>query len=113
MKVNTEKLLSIAVDENEEEWALAEDLRDNGSFYKAPMRIALKIKRALKEKGWTQNQFASKMEVDPATISRYLSGKSNFELKTLIRFEELLGINIINRSISSYSDQSRIPSESY
>lgn len=104
MKIDKNKLLSIAVKENPEEQALANDLRDNHSLYKTSMRIALKIKRALKEIGITQNQLALKMKVDPAAMSRFLSGKSNLELKTILRFEEELGINIINRSISPFSD---------
>lgn len=105
MKVNKEKLHSLAKEENAEERALAHDFRENRNLYKASMRIAMKIKRALREKGMTQCQLAREMNMDTATISRYLNGKANMELKTMLRFEEKLGVNIIDRSISPYSNE--------
>ena len=62
-------------------------------------RIAMKIKRTLKVKGMTQAQLAETMGMDCAVISRYLSGKVNLELKTIVKIEKALGINIIDREI--------------
>lgn len=106
MKIDKEKLHKIAVEENEEEKAFSSDLAENKELYKASTRIAMKIKRALKQVGMTQSDLAVKMGIDPAIISRNLSGKANLELKTLVKFEEVLGIRIIDRSISPYSSYS-------
>lgn len=103
MKIDKEKLHKIAVEENEEEKLFSSDQAENKELYKASMRIAMKIKRALKHAGMTQSDLAVKMGIDPAIICRNLNGKANFELKTLVKFEEVLGIQIIDRSISPSS----------
>lgn len=100
MKINKEKLLHLAIDESEEEIRQAADRRENRDLHKASMKIAMKIKRALRMADMNQAQLAHKMGIDPAAMSRLLNGKSNLELKTMVRFEKELGINIIDRSIS-------------
>lgn len=59
--------------------------------------IAARIERALRIKGMKRTELAQLMGVSPANITRYLSGKCNFELKTLLTLEEVLGIALINR----------------
>lgn len=103
MKIDKERLLTLAVEENEEEKKVSSRLRHNRELFKTSMKIAMKIKRALREKGMNQTQLARRLEIDPAVLSRLLSGKANLELKTLIKFEKELGITIIDRSISPYS----------
>lgn len=103
MRINKERLNIVAKEENAEESAIAADVRQNGPLYKASMRIAMKIKRALKEKNFTQTALSKAMEIDPAVLSRLLNGKANMELKTIVKFEEVLGINIIDRSIPKAS----------
>lgn len=105
MKINKDKLYNIAVEENEKEKLFSLDLSENKDLYKASMRIALKIKRALKLLNLTQNDLAKKMDLDPSIISRSLNGKANLELKTIVKFEDILGINIIDRRISPYSKE--------
>lgn len=100
MMVNLERLKEVAVPESKEELAISADRRDNGDMYKASFRIAMKIRRALRVSKMTQAQLSEKMDVDPAIICRYLSGKANMELKTMVKIEKALGINIIDREIS-------------
>ena len=107
MKINKEKLLQLAVEENEEEKRISSDLRENRDLYKASMKIAMKIKRALRMAHLNQTQLALKMGMDPAVLSRLLSGKANLELKTIVRFEKELGITIIDRGISPFSRASQ------
>lgn len=101
----------ISREENTEERALAVDLKENRGLYKASMKIAMKIKRSLRESKVTQRQLAETMGMDPAVLSRLLNGKANMELKTIVKFEEVLGINIIDRSISPYSSPVKDPVE--
>ena len=107
MKINKDKLLQLAVEENEEEKRISSDLRENRDLYKASMRIAMKIKRALRMANLNQTQLAHSMGMDPALLSRLLSGKANLELKTIVRFEKELGITIIDRNISPFSGTSK------
>ena len=100
MKADLRKLNEIAKAPNEVERAFEEDLSINGGVYRASKCIAMKVKRALRTKGMTQADLAQEMNVDAAAVSRYLNGKANLELKTIIRFEEILGLQIIDRVVN-------------
>ena len=101
MKINKEKLNLIAQDLNQEERERETQMRINRGLYKASMRIAMKIKRAMRIRNITQIELSRAMDMDPAMMSRYLSGKFNMELRTMVKFEEQLGITIIDRNISN------------
>lgn len=100
MKADLGKLNEIAKAPNEVERAFEEDLSINGGWYRASKCISMKVKRALRAKGMTQANLAREMNVDAAAVSRYLNGRANLELKTIIRFEEILGIQIIDRVVN-------------
>lgn len=59
--------------------------------------IAAKIECALRLKGMKRTELAQQLGVSPANVTRYLSGKCNFELKTLLALEDVLDISLINR----------------
>lgn len=75
MKIDLHRLEQVAVEESKAERTIATDRKDNGDMYKASFRIAMKIKRALRIKHMTQAHLSELMGVDPAIVSRYLSGK--------------------------------------
>ena len=100
MKIDLHRLEQVAVEESKAERTIATDRKDNGDMYKASFRIAMKIQRALRIKHMTQAHLSELMGVDPAIVSRYLSGKVNMELKTIVKIEKALDINIIDREIS-------------
>lgn len=97
MKIDFDKLDRLAMEESKAERKIAEDFRENRDLYKASFRIAMKLKRALRLRDMTQAQLAGIMGVDRAVISRYMSGKANMELKTIVKLEKVLNINIIDR----------------
>lgn len=103
MKIDFDKLDRFAAEESKAERKIAEDFRENRDLYKASFRIAMKLKRALRLRGMTQAQLAGIMGVDRAVISRYMSGKANLELKTIVKLEKVLNINIIDREISGHN----------
>lgn len=100
MKIDLNRLEQVAVDESNAEKIIAAERIENGDMYKASFRIAMKIKRALRMKRMTQVRLAELMGVDAALVSKYLTGKANMELKTIVKIEKALGINIIDREIS-------------
>ena len=59
--------------------------------------IAAKITRAMRLKNMKNSELAEVLGVAPGNITRYLSGKTNFELKTLIAIEKVLEISLINK----------------
>lgn len=100
MKIDLRKLEQIAVDESSAESKIAAERKENGDMYKASFRIAMKVKRALRMKNMTQARLSELMGVDSSLVSKYLTGKANMELKTIVKIEKALGINIIDREIS-------------
>ncbi len=105
MKIDLHRLEQVAEEESRLEREIATDRKENGDMYKASFRIAMKIKRALRMKHMTQAHLSDMMGVDPALVSRYLTGKANMELKTIVKIEKALGINIIDRDISPKKDK--------
>ncbi len=70
---------------------------ENRAMYRASVAIAAKISRELRLRGMKRCDLAEKLGKTQAVVSRYLSGKANFELKTLVEIEAVLGINLIDR----------------
>ncbi len=100
MKVDFKRLSLVATPENEKGLRQAQEREEFGDLYKASTRIAMKIRRALRLSNETQLSLAEKLGVDPATVSRYLSGRANMELHTLVKLEKALNITIIDRDVA-------------
>lgn len=73
--------------------------RANRKLYLASAAIAAKIERQLRLRGITKVELAGKLGVTPACITRYLSGKANLQLKTLVEIEDAIDVHIIDRDI--------------
>lgn len=58
--------------------------------------VALVLKKALKEKDISQNEFARLVHKKPSVISRWTSGKHNFTIETLIEIENVLHVKLLN-----------------
>lgn len=54
------------------------------------------IARAIKRKGWSQDEFAKKMGVDKSLVSRWLGGVHLFREETLYKIQKVLGVYIFN-----------------
>ena len=57
--------------------------------------IADKIDSILKDKGITQKQFAKQIGKTEAEVSRWLSGRHNFTIKTIAKISTELGCDLI------------------
>lgn len=58
--------------------------------------LAARLDTALKEKGITQKQLARMMGKRESEISRWLTGRHNFTLRTIAMIETKLSVNLIN-----------------
>lgn len=56
--------------------------------------LAKRIESRLKEHKLSRKQFASMMSVQPSTVTKWLSGNHNFEMKTIIDIEWVLNLRI-------------------
>ena len=106
MKFNVEKLKELARPMNEKEQNAMNFRQENADWLRLSAEIALKIRKILRQKEISQVQFASKLGVTPAQVSKYLSGEVNFELKTISKLQSVLEENLIDVNLSNYTETS-------
>jgi transcriptional regulator with XRE-family HTH domain len=61
--------------------------------------IALKILRTIRAQGLTQKELAEKLNVAPQQVSKWVKGRENFTLETLVKIEQVLNISLIEISM--------------
>jgi transcriptional regulator with XRE-family HTH domain len=57
--------------------------------------IAAVVKQVLEERGITQAQLSEKLGKKPSEVSKFLSGRHNFTLRSLVKLEQELGVEIL------------------
>jgi len=60
--------------------------------------ITEKVRKVLEVKGWTKARFAEEMGKKPPEVSKWLSGMHNLTMKSIIKMEMALGIDLIHTS---------------
>jgi len=84
-----------------EETMITDWLNQNGDqdvtqFIEKNLAITEKVRIALEKKGWSKNQLADAMGKKPSEVSKWLSGMHNITLKSIIKMEIALGIDLIH-----------------
>ena len=77
----------------------AEWRRDNWSWLQYSQKIAVKILLRMKQTGLTQQALAERMNCTQQYVSKILKGNENLSLDTLSKLEEVLGINLLSKSL--------------
>ncbi len=98
MKFNVEKLKAVARPVTQEEKTAMDYRAENANWLQLSATIALKIRKLLRQQGMTQVDLAARLGVTPPQVSKLLSGKINFELRTLVSIQNALGKPIIDVS---------------
>lgn len=91
MKFNVEKLKTVAQPMTQEERVAMDYRTENAEWLQLSATIALKIRKLLRLQGMSQADLASRLDVSPAQVSKLLSGKVNFEIKTLSKIQRVIG----------------------
>lgn len=91
-----DKFVSDSIRITPEEFQADEKRVEEGEERRVFAMIAMQIRRELRKQGITQAEFAKRLGVDPSIVTRYLSGKHNFQLRTLVKVQKILDIEIIN-----------------
>lgn len=61
------------------------------------MQLAAKIISAVRKKGWDNSTFAAKMHIkNTSIVTKWFSGTNNFEVDTLYKIQDLLGITLLD-----------------
>lgn len=77
----------------------AEWRRDNWSWLQYSQKIAIKILLRMKQTGLTQQALAERMNCTQQYVSKILKGNENLSLDTLSKLEEVLGMNLLSKSL--------------
>ena len=65
-------------------------------FIEKNLAIVEKVRIALQNKGWSKAQLAEAMGKKPSEVTKWLSGMHNLTLKSTIKMEMALGIDLIH-----------------
>ena len=65
-------------------------------FIEKNLAITKKVCHVLKERGIKKKEFAQMLGKSPSEISKWLSGMHNLTLKSIIKMEEALKVNLIS-----------------
>ena len=77
----------------------AEWRRDTWSWLQYSQKIAVKILLRMKQTGLTQQALAERMNCTQQYVSKILKGNENLSLDTLSKLEEVLGMNLLSKSL--------------
>lgn len=75
--------------------------KENASWLKRSRKVALAIIDFMQANGLSRNDVAEKLNVSPQYVSKILSGKVNFSLKTIDEIEQRLGIECFHAAMVS------------
>lgn len=65
-------------------------------FIEKSLAISDKVLTELEAKGWNKGQLAEAMGKSPSEVSKWLSGMHNLTLKSIIKMESALGMELIH-----------------
>ncbi|TKG95220.1 XRE family transcriptional regulator [Puteibacter caeruleilacunae] len=63
-------------------------------FVAKNMAIIEKVRIKLDALGWSKRQFAEAMGIKPSEVSKWLSGTHNLTMKSIVKMESALGIDL-------------------
>ena len=78
---------------NTVEWM--KERNGNRSLYHFSGKLALAILHRLDQLNWTQTRLAEEMGVTKQQVSKWLSGKENFKIETILKIGEVLKTTLI------------------
>ncbi len=103
-----EKIKKIAAREESSWLDEAKERQQNIAWRKRSFQIAarilIEIRRQKPINGMTQKMLAEKLSVAPQYINKVIKGRENLTLETIAKFEEVLGITLINISVPESQD---------
>ena len=67
-------------------------------FISKNLAITEKVRKALEAKSWSKARFAEEMGKKPSEVSKWLSGTHNLTLRSIIKMEIALEVDLIHIS---------------
>lgn len=108
---NKEKFLGLVSDDAVSNTVeRAKERQAKRAQHRISQMIALNILKRLEELGWKQKDLAEKMGVSPQQVNRWVKGKENFTIETLVHIGGALKVELIQ--VKTLSDR-KIQMKSY
>ena len=63
-------------------------------YIETNLAITEKVRLAIERKGWKTKDLAQAMGKSPSEVSKWLSGMHNLTLKSIVKMEIALGVNL-------------------
>ncbi len=93
MEFNIDKLNEIAKPMSQKAIASAKFRKENREWLTVSLKIAMKIRKILKDKNLKQTDLAERMGVSPQQVNKILSGKENLCIETIIKVAKALDLS--------------------
>ena len=98
METNREKFLKIATT-NTELLKEIEYRHVNREWLRVSSRIAVLVLMALDDQKMSKKDLAVRMNVSPQYVSKIVKGQEKFNIETIIKLENALGISILDDTV--------------
>ncbi|WP_430613207.1 helix-turn-helix transcriptional regulator [Flavobacterium sp. JP2137] len=95
---NKEKFLSLVSKEETPTVERAKARLARKNYTKLSHKIAITILTRLDELGWRQVTLADKMGVSAQQVNKWVKGKENFTIETLVKLSDVLGVDLMKVS---------------
>ncbi|SDH44506.1 helix-turn-helix transcriptional regulator [Myroides phaeus] len=93
---NKEKFLTLVSPDEGNTAAWITERQANRELHRTSQKIALLILKRLSDLNWKQKDLAERMNVSPQQVSKWVKGKENFRIETLLHLGEVLGIALFH-----------------
>ncbi|MCD8388129.1 MAG: helix-turn-helix transcriptional regulator [Bacteroidales bacterium] len=92
---NLDKFKEFVAPNTPQEKEQIESLKKDKSWLILSGEIAIRVHKVLREKKMSQNDLAQRLGLTKSSVSKMLSGNTNFTLETLWRLEKALDVTLI------------------
>ena len=105
MSTKKEKFLKLVSEDtsNTVEWI--KERQRNKSLYRFSGKIAFAILHRLDQLSWTQTRLAEEMGVTKQQVSKWVKGKENFKIETILKIGQVLSTQLIEVSQTSFGTE--------
>lgn len=102
---NKDKFLTLVSKEETRTINRAKERLSRKGFLKISKMISIKILVRLDELKWKHVDLAKNMGVTPQQVNKWIKGKENFTLETLVKLSNVLGIELISVPVENQDIQ--------
>lgn len=102
MSTNKKKILKLVSEDTSNTLEWMEERQKNRSLYRFSGKIAFAILHRLDQLNWTQTRLAEEMGVTKQQVSKWVKGKENFKIETILKIGGVLKTRLIEVPQSSF-----------